>query len=276
MRVRLILNEKSRRGAESAPGVRAALDELNVEIVEREPYDAIVAAGGDGTIVSSLAEAMQAKVPLGIIPLGTFNDLARTFGIPLDVPGACAIVAGGTTREIDVGRVNGAYFVNEASIGISTRIARRQTPELKQRFGFFGVAGTTIQTLAQHRPFFAEVDFDGRSEQFRTVQLTFANSYHFGGLIEVPGGSIDNGMLELFSVEIENWLGVIPIVRKAITHDRGSVDGLRRRRSNRFTVHTHRPHHISADGEPAGVTPAVFESIPRALRIIVPKPPAPQ
>jgi YegS/Rv2252/BmrU family lipid kinase len=270
MRIRLILNEKSRRGAESADAVRTAFGQRGIELAEDERYDAIVAAGGDGTIVSTIAAAIAAGVPLGIVPLGTFNDLARTLGIPLEVDAACAAVAAGATREIDVGRVNGVYFVNEASIGLSTRIARKQTPEVKRRFGFFGVVGTTLQTLAQHRPFYAQVDYEHRTDRFRTVQLTVANSNRFGGLIEVPGSTLDDGLLDLFSVEVTNWLGIVPIVRSAFARDGASVDGLRHRRSSRFVVRTHHPHHVSADGEPAGKTPAIFESLPRAVRIIVP------
>ncbi len=270
MRARLILNEKSRRGAQAAPIVRESLAACGIDIVEEGAVDAVIAAGGDGTIVSAISEVIATKSPLGIIPLGTFNDLARSFQIPLDIPKACALFQAGSTREIDVGRVNGAYFVNEASIGLSTRIARRQTTEVKRRFGIAGIIGTTLQTLVRRRPFNAEIAFDHHTERVRTVQITVANSFHFGGLIEVPGGAIDDGMLDLFSVEIKNWFGIIPIARKALTHDRSSVDGLRRRRSQRFVVRTRHPHHVSADGEPAGFTPAVFESIPRAIRLFVP------
>lgn len=270
MRVRLMLNQKSRRGTECGPALFDALRWYGIEAVEDEPFDAVVAAGGDGTVVTSIGAAIATKKPLGIIPLGTFNDLARTLGIPADVDGACAVIAGGVTRAIDVGRVNGAYFVNEASVGISTRIARRQTPEVKQRFGFLGVIGTTLQTLIRRRPFFVQIEYDQRTEQFKTVQLTVANSYHFGGFIEVPDAAIDDGVLDLFSVEVDSVFGVIPLARSALNHDGEPVEGVRRRRAKRFTVRTHRPHHVSADGEPAGFTPTVFEVMPKAVRVLVP------
>lgn len=276
MRSLLVLNAKSRRGAERAELVRATLRECGAELIEDRAQatagaiDSVIAAGGDGTVISAVEAAISLGAPLGIIPLGTFNDLARSFGLPADVAQACRVATGSATRAIDVGRVNGRYFVNEASIGLSTRIARRQTSEIKRRFGFFGIAGTTLQTLRQSHPFQAKVEYDGKTEYLRTIQITIANNAHFGGLIDNPDAAIDDNRLDLYSIEVRNWFGVIPILRKLIAHDPRSVSGLRMRGSARFVVRTHHAHHVSADGEPAGFTPATFEVLPRALRVFVP------
>lgn len=276
MRSLLVLNNTSRRGAELAELVRATLRERGAELTENlatvtaEPIDSVIAAGGDGTVISAVYAAIASNVPLGIIPLGTFNDLARSFAVPPEVEEACRVATGSKTRSIDVGRVNGRYFVNEASIGLSTRIARRQTPEIKRRFGFLGIAGTTLQTLQQSRPFHAEVQYDGKTEYLRTIQLTIANNAHFGGLIDNPDAAIDDNRLDLYSIEVRNWLGVLPILRKLLAHDPREVSGLRMRGSARFVVRTRHPHHVSTDGEPAGFTPATFEVLPRALRVLIP------
>ncbi len=132
MTARLILNRRSRRGRALEALVRDELRSAGVGVVEGRAasmrrYDCIVAAGGDGTFVSAIGEAIAAGLPLGLIPLGTFNDLGHTLGIPFDVREACATIALGHTRAIDVGLVNGRYFVNEASIGVTSRIARKQT-----------------------------------------------------------------------------------------------------------------------------------------------------
>ncbi|MFY9718023.1 MAG: diacylglycerol kinase family protein, partial [Candidatus Cybelea sp.] len=129
MRVRLIVNPRSRRGRGAEESVRAQLARNGVECVAADtpaPVEAIVVAGGDGTFVRYIARALELDVPLGLVPLGTFNDLARTLAIPLDIAGACEVIASGKTRCIDVARVNGVYYVNEASIGLSSRIARVQ------------------------------------------------------------------------------------------------------------------------------------------------------
>src|SRR5438477_12320291 len=138
MRALLIINEKSRRGARDGDLVRQTLEECGVECV-RDPkaagIEAVIAAGGDGTVVQTLPLAIERGVPLGIVPLGTFNDLAHTLDLPMEIAAACEVMRSGRARTIDLGRVNGVYYVNEASIGLSARIARRQTPDVKQRFG---------------------------------------------------------------------------------------------------------------------------------------------
>lgn len=276
MRAQLILNRRSRRGNELGDHVVASLAEAGVEAVEVAPggdpghIDAIIAAGGDGTVIKTVALAMGRNLPLGVIPLGTFNDLARALGIPSEVDGAARVIGAGKTRVIDVGKVNGQHFVNEASIGLSTRIARRQTPELKKRFGVFGIVWTVLEVVGRARRFSVELSYDGTVERFGTVQLTVANNSHFGGIIDVQGASIEDQTLNLFSIEERNPLKLFPILRKVIAHDASPSPGLRRRSAKAFTIRTRRPHHVTADGEPAGFTPATFEVLGAALHIFVP------
>ncbi len=275
MRVLLIVNEKSRKGGREGALVCSTLEDLGIDCSQdasAENVDAVVAAGGDGTVISTLPIAIERGVPLGVVPLGTFNDLARTLGIPLDVRGACETIAAGAVHEIDAGRVNGSYFVNEASVGLSTRIARRQTPQVKQRFGLLGVAATALQSLRAARFFTVTLTYgDGAVERFRTIQLTVANNARFGGIMERPGASIDDGWLDLYSIEPRNWLQAVRVAGKILARDPDSGEGLRTRRAARFDVSTNHRHHVAADGEAAGFTPAVFEIVPKAVRVFVPK-----
>lgn len=273
----LVLNEHSRRGRELADDVRACLRARGVEIIEgafpaevAPQLDCIIAAGGDGTIARLVPAAVAHGVPLGIIPLGTFNELARTLGIPFDAAGACEVIVGKHERAIDVGRVNKAYFVNEASIGVSSRIARMQTIEIKQRYGILGVIGTAVQAYRHARPIHAEVHYDGKVESLRTIQLTVANSNRFGGVFNVTDASIEDGWLDLFSVEIEHFAQAFGIVRAILAGRRDSISGLRTLRATSFDVRTRHAHRITADGESAGVTPATFSILPKALRVMVP------
>jgi diacylglycerol kinase (ATP) len=277
MRVRLFINEHSRRGRAFAPAVRRALTDAGIDAVESvsetlEPAtDAIVCAGGDGTLMRAIRIAIDARLPVGIIPLGTFNDLARTLAIPFDVEGAVRTIACGRTRTIDVATVNGFYFVNEASIGISSRVARLQTTALKQRFGMLGVAWTAMQSLRYSRPIHATVRFDGTSETLKTVQLTIANSNRFGGVFNASNAAIDDGWLDLYSVDIEGPRQAFAIARAILAGRSDDVPGLHTRRARAFDVVTRRPHHITADGEPAGMTPARFDVMPEALRVFSPQ-----
>lgn len=278
MVAQLLLNQRSRRGASAAADVRASLHDAGIDFVEDGHADdigagveCIIAAGGDGTLLSAIGDAIDRGLPLGIIPLGTFNELARTLEIPMDIRGAVDVIAAKSAREIDVGRVNGRYFVNESSIGISSRISRLQTPELKQRWGFLGVIATAFQAFRRSHAMHAEVKHEGGVEHLRTIQLTIANSYRFGGVINVADAAIDDGWLDLYSVDIEGPWEAFQIGRALLAGQRRDVPGLRTLRAKRFEVRTRHPHHITADAEPAGMTPALFEILPKALRVFVPQ-----
>ncbi|MBV8491174.1 MAG: YegS/Rv2252/BmrU family lipid kinase [Candidatus Eremiobacteraeota bacterium] len=277
MRALLQVNRNSRLGTALGDQVRAELEACGIQLVDAdspqaasERPDCIVAVGGDGTIARMIPRAIELGVPLGVVPIGTFNELARTLGIPFDVSAACATIGAGHTRTIDVARVNGAYYTSEASLGVSSRIARLQKPQDKQRFGFLAIVASVFQAIRHIRPMRAEVEFDGRVERFKTVQLTIANSDRFGGILSVSDASIDNGWLDLYSVDIHNVYEAFSVARAMIQGKREPAPGLRTYRSTRFSVRTRHRHRISADGESAGRTPAVFEVLPKALDVIVP------
>jgi YegS/Rv2252/BmrU family lipid kinase len=274
VRALIVVNPLSRHGRRLGGAVRAQLEQLGIELVEdpthSERLDAIVVAGGDGTLARTIGMALALDVPIGIVPLGTFNDLARTLAIPLDLEGACAVIASGHTRTIDVARVNGAYYVTEASIGLSSRLTRLQKVRDKQRFGFFAIVASALAAVKYLRPFQAEVSYDDKRVRLKAVQLTVANSNHFGGFITVEDAAIDDGWLDLYSVEVDRFTRVASVVHAMISGERQAAEGVRTFRSRAFGVTTRRWHHITADGEPAGTTPARFEILPGALRVFVP------
>ncbi len=275
MRAQLVINHRSRRGREHARTVRAALAAAGIETIEgkrgSDGPDCIICAGGDGTVLRSIPAAIEHGLPVGIVPLGTFNELARTLGVPLDIEGAVKTIAARGERAIDVGRVNGVHYLHEASIGISSRIARLQTPELKQRFGLAGVLWTALQAVRHGRPIHAEVTSDGGCERLRTVQLTVANSDRFGGVFSVADASIDDGWLDLYSVDITGPREFFSVARAIFLGQRRDGPGLRTLRARTFEIATRHEHRITADGEPAGTTPARFEVLPKALRVFVPQ-----
>lgn len=275
MRALLILNPESRRGREMAPTLREDLRRCGVETTdagarEASNVDCVISAGGDGTLTRAMARAIELGVPIGLVPLGTFNDLARTLNVPFDVAEACATIGAGRTRTIDVARVNGMYYASEASIGVSSRIARIQTSGDKRRFGTLAVIATAFQAFRYARPMHVALSFDGKTERFKTVQLTVANSHRFGGVFNVADAAIDDGWLDVYSVEIDNAAEALSVARAVLSGKRQDAPGLRTYRSTAFHVYTRRSHRISADGEPAGETPATFEVLPKALRVYVP------
>ncbi|MDQ6933619.1 MAG: lipid kinase [Candidatus Eremiobacteraeota bacterium] len=285
-RALLLINTNSRRGHERYDSILALLRQRNFELVEENAPDAksakrimlaqrgnvecVIVGGGDGTLISMMDGLIESKLPMGILPLGTFNDLAKTLEVPVDLREACDIIAGGEQLQLDVGWVNGKHFINEASVGLSTHIARRQTTEVKRRFGFLAIVGTTLATLRYSRPFHAHIQYDGKQEGFRTVQLTVANSHHFGGFITNKDAAIDDGFLDLYSLEFRHWREVVPMLGKLMKQEMSGAQGVRSRRATEFVVRTTRPRDVFADGEHATQTPATFKVLPKAITVFAP------
>jgi diacylglycerol kinase (ATP) len=273
VRALFVVNPLARHGRELCGAVRAELLRLGIELIEDRSargIDAIVVAGGDGTVAREISRAIELGVPIGIVPLGTFNDVARTLSIPADFEVACAIIAAGRTRTIDVARANGFHYLTEASIGVSSRVARRQRPSDKRRFGVLAIAAALFSAVLRARPFHVEIAYDGNRERLRILQLTVANSERFGGFISVADAAIDDGELDLYAIEIRTLREFFSVTSAIVRGQRRSAQGLRVFRSRAFDVWTRRRHHIAADGEAAGRTPARFEVMPGALRVFAP------
>jgi diacylglycerol kinase (ATP) len=209
-------------------------------------------------------------VPIGVVPLGTFNDLAHTLAIPFDLDAACALIASGESRRIDVARVNGFYYTTEASVGISSRVTSLQKTAAKQRFGLGAIVVSALRAFRYARPFCVEIAYDRERATLRTIQLTVANSQRFGGFITVDDAAIDDGVLDLYALEGEGFWPVVQAFAAIVAHRGRSATGVRAFRSTAFSVTTRRRHRITADGEPAGTTPAYFEILPQALRVFTP------
>lgn len=235
--------------------------------------DLVVVGGGDGTL-NSVASALVARnLPLGILPLGTANDLARTLGLPRDAAAAARVIAAGRTRRIDLGEVNGHPFFNVASVGFSADLARGLTAEAKRRWGILGYGIAALRLLSQSRPFTLEIEHDGRVEEVKTIQVSVGNGRFYGGGMAVESSaSPDDGRLDVYSLEVPHWwhlLALVPALRRGT---QGRWKHVRAFGTTELKLTTRRPHDINADGELVTSTPAHFRLFPKAVEVFVPDP----
>jgi len=237
---------------------------------QQDACDAVIVAGGDGSLNVALQALVHVKKPLGIVPVGTANDLARSVGVPLDVKGACDVIAAGITRPIDVGRVNDVYFFNEMSIGLSPTVTRLLTKEDKAKLGTLALLVRGARVVHRLRRFRVEIECDGRRSTFHSPQLTIGNSSSFGGLIRSDEAALDDHRLDLYSISFPTWWsffeGLLALIRRRYD-DARSVKTMH---GKLFTVRTRRRRPIEADGEIVSATPAVVRVVPSAVRVFVP------
>ncbi|HEY2266328.1 MAG TPA: diacylglycerol kinase family protein [Streptosporangiaceae bacterium] len=143
--------------------------------------DLLIAGGGDGTVSLAARHLAHRDIALGIVPSGTTNNFARTLGLPLTVAGAVGVLTGGKVADVDLGHVNGTYFANLVSVGLSGHVAATVRPDLKRLLGRPAYPLTALARLPRHRPFQAAVTAGGQTRTFTTHQLNVANgSFHAG------------------------------------------------------------------------------------------------
>ena len=286
-RALLLINPKARRGTMALDGIRdrftaggldvtvepfSALPELARDIVRlREQADCIVICGGDGTVSSGAMAVMESGLPMGILPMGTANDLARTLGLPMDLMEAADIIIGGYERRIDLGSVNGHAFFNVASIGLSSDLAKGLRPELKRRWGRLGYAIAASQVLMKARPFTAWITEKGDTVRVRTFQIAVGNGRHYGGgnVVEASA-AIDDGYLDLYSLEMGNVWKLALMLRSFRSGTHGAWNEVRTARCVQFDVRTKSPQPINTDGEIVTATPATFRVHPEAISVYAP------
>jgi YegS/Rv2252/BmrU family lipid kinase len=288
-RALLIVNAKSRTGDTSRPAIaellgRHGIDPVEVNCTRREDLaacirdhvgrvDLAVVGGGDGTMNAAAPGLIESALPLGLLPTGTANDLARTLGIPDDLEGAAAVIAAGYTRMIDVGLVNGMPFFNVASFGLSTELTQNLTRDLKRRLGRLGYLVTALTVLRHARHFHAVIACNGNSARVRTLQIAVGNGrYYGGGTVVEETAAIDDGELDLYSLEFERAWKIALLALPLRMGKHGDLQEVRNMRASVFEVTTRRPQSISADGEILTQTPARFEVKPGAVTVFAPKP----
>ena len=287
-RALLLVNRHSRHGQKGLPQALEHLQTLGLELIEestddpqqlpevirryQHQVDLVIVGGGDGTLNAAVDGLVDTQLPLGILPLGTANDLARTLGIPTELPEACEIIAKGKVQRIDLGWVNGKHFFNVASLGLSVQITQRLTKEAKRRWGVLAYAATAVQVIWQAQPFRAEIRLNGESIRVKTVQIAVGNGrYYGGGMTVVDDATIDDQRLDLYSLELRHWwqiLGIVPAMWQGRYTTRSGVRVLH---GQEIEVYTRKPRPINTDGEITTYTPAQFRVIPQALAVLVPQ-----
>lgn len=236
-------------------------------------YDLIVIGGGDGTMNLAADALVTAGKPFGIIPIGTANDLARTLGLPGTVPEACAVIAEGHTRAIDLGLVNGKHFFNAASVGLPVEVARHHVGARKRWLKVLSYPLSVWDALKTTRPFRARIRCDEQRIRVRAIQITVGNGVHYGGGMTVhEDAAIDDQRLDVYCLKpLTFWmlLALFPALRRGRLRDREPILALSGRE---VEVQTSRSLRVTTDGEVTTRTPAVFTVAAHAVRVFVPMP----
>lgn len=292
-RVSLVANTSSRTGERAFPEALEILRGLGivpesaypltnparlvdtVQHVLDDGCDLLVLGGGDGTISSVVDVLADSKAALGLLPLGTANDFARTLGVPTSLHAACETLVRGKIVDVDLGLAGDNYYVNVASVGLAAGVTHELSPRLKKLAGPLAYPVATAKALSAHQPFSARLTFPEDEhhplELEQLLQVAIGNGrFYGGGNVVAPGSSIDDRMLDVYTIQHGRRRDLVNVAYHfktgAFVHSRAA----RHYRTTAVTVETEPELSINLDGELELRTPQRFSVAHNALRVVVP------
>ncbi len=282
------LREPVEAWARGRPGTRVCVPE-GAEAACQEACDAarqgalVVAAGGDGTVhglASALLDADGSRRPrLGVLPLGTGNDLARSLRIPLSIEEALEVLASGVARTVDAVRVRlgerAEWVFNVISGGVGGVVSRDANGDAKRALGPLAYVGAGLAAAGQElEPYAVELVCDGKPVSAPPLlAVVLANGrFAAGGVAVAPDAELGDGWLDLILVEDGPWWHGLQVGARLLAGELTEADGVSSRRVRRVEVRGRPPLPWTFDGEHRGAGPLVATLVPEALEVMVPAP----
>ena len=268
----LVVNAMSRKGEEQFEAACDKLVAAGIELIEAhavtnpEQMDPTVKAaianapmvivgGGDGSLSSTIDHFLGQDTVFAALPLGTANSFARTMEIPLDLDGAIEVIANGRRRRIDVGCIDGDYFVNAAAMGLSPMIAETVPHGLKRALGKLGYLIWAVRCAARFRPFRLTVDHDGVRESVWATEARIANGTHHGGVELIESQEVDSGEIVIQAVTGKSLWGLAWSWFAILLKLSGREQTVTEWRGKTLRLEARPKQKISIDGEIAAKTP---------------------
>jgi diacylglycerol kinase (ATP) len=253
----------------------ARLPETVREVLD-DGYRFLILGGGDGSVSSVVDFLAGHDVLLGLLPLGTANDFARTLDIPGDIEDACKTIANGKVVDIDLGLAGDNYYVNVASVGLSVEATRALSPWLKKSTGPLAYPVAAIRAFLQHEPFSARLTFpEGDHEPVeydRLLQVAVGNGrFYGGGMIVGLESGIDDKTLDVYAIDLGRHRDLLGAVRYLRSGDFIKTDGVHNFRTPRVRLETAPDLPVNIDGEVVTRTPQDFSVARNALDVLVPQ-----
>lgn len=302
----LLVNSRARSGEESFRKARETLAGLRVPLVAshaitrpetfrnaiRECIGAgarrVIVGGGDGTVSCASDVLAGSGIALGVLPLGTANDFARSLGIPMNLEDACGVIADGEHTEIDLGLAGKRHFLNAASIGISSAITRRMTAGLKRRAGRLAYPAAAAIEASRFKPFRVRLQVGGRMIALEAFQVVIGNGrFHGAGQMVGPNASLQDKLLDVYVIASEpvadpaakarvfrrtrQLMSLARVASMLRSGEHVQHPAVAHQRTREVVVESIPTRSVDVDGELLGATPMTFKVVPGALRVIVPR-----
>jgi YegS/Rv2252/BmrU family lipid kinase len=231
----------------------------------------VIVGGGDGSLSGTVDDVVGKDCVFALLPLGTANSFARTLGIPLDLDGAVETIASGRRRRVDLGIINGDYFANAASMGLSPMIGATVPHNLKRYLGRFGYLVWAAWCLVRFHAFKISVDDGKEKRTCWTTEVRIFNGRFHGGVELAEDAEVDSGEIVVQAVVgrsifrlLWDWFAkYFKLPARQAVHEEF--------KGERLLIDTKPRLPISIDGEVVAKTPATVEVAQMAIEVVVPR-----
>ena len=284
----LVVNAGSRKGADLFNQARDKLKAAGVELLDAKKCKTaktmetavksalkkapmVIVGGGDGSLSSFVDFFVGTKVVFAFLPLGTANSFARTVGVPLDLDGAVDVIANGVARKIDVGCINGDYFLNAAAMGIAPKVAETVPHGLKRKLGRLGYLLWASWSAANFRAFRVKLEDGKRTVRMWATEVRIANGRYHGGIELIENADLKSGEIVIQVVTGRSLLKLGWSYFASATKLKARRQTVREFVGQKFTLSTKPRMRVSIDGEVARETPLEISAVPDAVTIAVPR-----
>jgi YegS/Rv2252/BmrU family lipid kinase len=246
----------------------------------QDDCDAVIVAGGDGTINEAVNGLVGTQTALGVLPVGTGNMWAKQLGVPtytltnpLRLYEAAAGLTEGTVRLIDVGRVDQRYFLCWAGIGLDAQVTAEIEPRHRytKRLGLLPYVIAAILVARDFKGVRTRVSLDGHIVRGRTLLILVSNIQQYIGMLSVAREArLDDGLLDVFVFKGLGFPYAVRHLLKIVTQRYLQDPRVVHRQARHIQVWTEWATPIHVDGDPIGTTPVTLQAVPLALHVLVP------
>jgi diacylglycerol kinase (ATP) len=271
-RIEAVLNRSGQHFLSYMTGARGEATELATRAVENGA-EMVVAVGGDGTVKEVVNGIDIGKTIMGVIPAGTGNGFRRSVGIPGQWERALDGLGQWPPRRIDLGEVNGTYFLNVVGIGFDAAVAEMASEKYKMIKGYTAYLVAFFQELVTFDHFDVTVESDGLNlKEDHTLLTVVANGKFYGGSFSIaPQAIIDDGKLELILVRKLSSPQTTILAVQALAKKHLESSAVITRSGTNFKITADHPVPVHIDGEVTGSLPALITIKPSALQILAPE-----
>jgi len=231
-------------------------------------FEAIIIAGGDGTLNEGINGILPNQIPLGILPFGGSNVLARELKIPLNPLEAAHVICMKHTKRIDLGLINGRYFSMMASCGYDAYAISRTSRRIKKMIHRYAYVWAGIKDLLGYQPSEIQVTLDDGKVLDTGTLVVLGNTHFYGGFHQVtPFAEVDNGFLDVCVYKGKTQLGLIQFALNMLSQKHLNMRDVRYYRVKKATLSAEVPTLVQVDGDIFGRLPMTAEVAPDILEI---------